>query len=82
MNLGLEVAAGAIVAGTPILFAALGESFAESAGVVNLGTEGLDAGRRPDGLRRGRGPAATPGWACWPAVSPVACSPSCSRGLS
>ncbi|HEY2332092.1 MAG TPA: ABC transporter permease, partial [Acidimicrobiales bacterium] len=40
MNLGLEVASGAIVAGTPILFAALGESFAESAGVVNLGTEG------------------------------------------
>jgi general nucleoside transport system permease protein len=40
MNLGLEVAAGAVTAGTAILYAAVGESFAESAGVVNLGTEG------------------------------------------
>ena len=40
MNLGLEVAAGAVTAGTPILYAAIGESFAESAGIVNLGTEG------------------------------------------
>jgi ABC-type uncharacterized transport system permease subunit len=40
VNITLEVAAGAVVAGTPILFAAVGESFSESAGVVNLGTEG------------------------------------------
>jgi simple sugar transport system permease protein len=40
MNLGLEVAAGAVTAGTAILYAAVGESFTESAGVVNLGTEG------------------------------------------
>jgi simple sugar transport system permease protein len=35
-----EVAAGAISGGTCILYAAVGESFSESAGVVNLGTEG------------------------------------------
>jgi simple sugar transport system permease protein len=40
VNITLEVASGAVVAGTPILFAAVGESFSESAGVVNLGTEG------------------------------------------
>ena len=39
-SLVLEVAAGAVGAGTPILYAAVGESFAESAGIVNLGTEG------------------------------------------
>jgi general nucleoside transport system permease protein len=36
----VEVAAGAIAGGTCILYAAVGESFSESAGVVNLGTEG------------------------------------------
>lgn len=35
-----EVCAGAIGGGTCILYAAVGESFAESAGVVNLGVEG------------------------------------------
>lgn len=40
MMILVEVAAGAIRGGTSILFAALGESFAERAGVVNLGTEG------------------------------------------
>jgi simple sugar transport system permease protein len=40
MNIGLEVAAGAVTAGTAILYAATGESFSESAGVVNLGIEG------------------------------------------
>ncbi len=40
MILLIEVAAGAIRGGTSILFAAVGESFAERAGVVNLGTEG------------------------------------------
>jgi ABC-type uncharacterized transport system permease subunit len=40
MNIGLEVAAGAVTAGTAILYAAVGESFSESAGVVNLGIEG------------------------------------------
>ena len=35
-----EVAAGAVAGGTCILYAAVGESFAESAGVVNLGVEG------------------------------------------
>ena len=35
-----EVAAGAISGGTVILYAAVGESFSESAGVVNLGIEG------------------------------------------
>ena len=36
----VEVAAGAVAGGTCILYAAVGESFSESAGVVNLGTEG------------------------------------------
>ena len=36
----VEVLAGAVAGGTCILFAAVGESFSESAGVVNLGTEG------------------------------------------
>jgi simple sugar transport system permease protein len=40
MNLLTEVISGGVRAGTPILFAALGETFSERAGVVNLGTEG------------------------------------------
>jgi simple sugar transport system permease protein len=40
MSLGIEVATGAVRGGTSILYAALGESIAETAGVVNLGTEG------------------------------------------
>jgi simple sugar transport system permease protein len=38
--LPVEVLTGAVRGGTSILFAAVGESFAETAGVVNLGTEG------------------------------------------
>lgn len=38
--LAVEVLAGAVIGGTSILYAAVGESYAESAGVVNLGTEG------------------------------------------
>jgi ABC-type uncharacterized transport system permease subunit len=40
VSLAVEVLGGAITGGTPILYAAIGESFSESAGVVNLGTEG------------------------------------------
>jgi len=40
MNLFLEVSTGAVRGGTSILFAALGETIAERAGVINLGTEG------------------------------------------
>ncbi len=40
MNLIIEVLTGGVRGGTSILFAALGESIAERAGVVNLGTEG------------------------------------------
>ena len=40
MNLIIEVLTGGVRGGTSILFAALGESIAEHAGVVNLGTEG------------------------------------------
>lgn len=40
MSLTVEVLSGAVIGGTSILYAATGESFAESAGVVNLGTEG------------------------------------------
>ena len=40
ISLVTEVMAGAVSGGTCILYAAIGESFAESAGVVNLGVEG------------------------------------------
>lgn len=40
MSLVLEVATGAVRGGTPILYAGLGETISERAGVVNLGTEG------------------------------------------
>ncbi|MDP1794962.1 MAG: ABC transporter permease [Acidimicrobiales bacterium] len=40
MSLPVEVMAGAVIGGTSILYAAVGESFSESAGVVNLGIEG------------------------------------------
>ncbi|HET9518937.1 MAG TPA: hypothetical protein VFO77_14545, partial [Actinoplanes sp.] len=40
MSLLIEVAEGAVRGGTAILFAALGETLAERAGVINLGTEG------------------------------------------
>ena len=40
MSLTVEVLSGAVIGGTSILYAGVGESFAESAGVVNLGTEG------------------------------------------
>lgn len=40
MNLGIEVLSGAVRSGTCILYAAVGETFAERAGVVNLGVEG------------------------------------------
>src|SRR5215467_5494055 len=39
-SLAIEVASGAVIGGTSILYAAVGESFSEAAGVVNLGTEG------------------------------------------
>ena len=40
MSLLLEVGTGGVRGGTSILYAALGETIAERAGVVNLGTEG------------------------------------------
>jgi simple sugar transport system permease protein len=44
MSLGIDVMSGAVRGGTCILFAAVGETFAERAGVVNLGTEGCMLG--------------------------------------
>jgi simple sugar transport system permease protein len=40
MTLPIEVLTGAVRGGTSILYASVGESIAETAGVVNLGTEG------------------------------------------
>ena len=50
----LEVLTGAVRGGTSILFAALGETISERAGVVNLGTEGSMLVRCPGRLRRHR----------------------------
>ena len=46
MNLGLEVAIGGVRGGTSILYAGLGETVSERAGVVNLGIEGSMLVRR------------------------------------
>src|SRR5438034_10719672 len=40
-SIGVELAAAAILYGTPVLFAALGELLAERSGVLNLGVEGM-----------------------------------------
>jgi len=40
VTLPIEVMTGAVRGGTSILYAAIGESISETAGVVNLGTEG------------------------------------------
>jgi ABC-type uncharacterized transport system permease subunit len=40
VSLSTELMTGAVLGGTSILYAALGESVAERAGVINLGTEG------------------------------------------
>lgn len=40
MSFSQELLTGAVLGGTPILYAALGESVSERAGVINLGTEG------------------------------------------
>jgi ABC-type uncharacterized transport system permease subunit len=40
MNILITVLAGAVAGGTPILYAALGETISERAGVINVGTEG------------------------------------------
>ncbi len=39
--LALTIAFGALVSGTPLLFATIGEIFSERAGVMNLGIEGM-----------------------------------------
>ncbi len=39
--LGLTIAFGALVSGTPLLFATIGEILSERAGVMNLGIEGM-----------------------------------------
>ena len=72
MNLALEVMTGGVRGGTSILYAGLGETVSERAGVVNLGTEGcmlVRCARRLRGHRRDR---ATRGSACSPARSPAA----------
>jgi ABC-type uncharacterized transport system permease subunit len=40
-NLGISIVVSAILYGTPLLFAGLGELFAERSGVLNLGVEGM-----------------------------------------
>ena len=45
--------AAAVRVATPLLFAATGETITERSGVINLGIEGINAGRRPG--RRNRG---------------------------
>lgn len=63
MNFEVILHAG-LATGTILLFAAIGEVFAERAGVLNLGVEGMMligamAGFEPRSRR------ATRGWGCW-----------------
>ena len=39
--LAITIVFGALVSGTPLLFATVGEIFSERAGVMNLGIEGM-----------------------------------------
>ncbi len=41
MSMFIAILSAAIIAGTPLLFATLGEVFAERAGILNLGVEGM-----------------------------------------
>jgi ABC-type uncharacterized transport system permease subunit len=41
LSLGLTIAFGALVSGTPLLFATIGEILSERSGVMNLGIEGM-----------------------------------------
>nr|MDT0666484.1 hypothetical protein [Micromonospora sp. DSM 115978] len=43
-SLVVDVLAGAVVGGTAIMYAGLGETVSERAGVINLGTEGCMLG--------------------------------------
>src|SRR5690606_23253173 len=43
-SLAVDVLSGAVVGGTAIMFAGLGETVSERAGVINLGTEGCMLG--------------------------------------
>ncbi len=40
-NIGISIVVSAILYGTPLLFAGLGELFAERSGILNLGVEGM-----------------------------------------
>lgn len=40
-NIGISITVSAILYGTPLLFAGLGELFAERSGILNLGVEGM-----------------------------------------
>ena len=67
MNELAVIIASTLNAGTALALAALGLLVNERSGIVNLGAEGHDAGRRDRGVRHGRArPAATP-WRFWPA---------------
>ena len=39
--LAVTISFGALISGTPLLFATIGEIFSERAGVMNLGIEGM-----------------------------------------
>jgi ABC-type uncharacterized transport system permease subunit len=61
---------------TPLVFATLGELFAERAGVLNLGIEGIMMLAAMTGFTATFFPAAC-GWGCW-RPWPRVCWPACS----
>ena len=67
-----------VVAGTPLVLAALGELVTEKAGVLNLGAEGIMSVGAVAAFATPSTPAARC-WACWRASAPAWPCPSCSR---
>ena len=79
MDFTLILAAG-VASGTVLLFAAVGEIFAERSGILNLGVDRDDAHRRGRRVldRRLHGQPVDRAWwsPCWPAACSASSTPS------